>query len=155
MIYKGIQYTITATAEPDIWRWRFPGRRYRQDRQNPDKAGRVGRPPRSSKNRHCTQGIGLIVTARKRRSHRLVSTMSCDLVLKFIGMNKLDRGRTSFPPTFSYRSIAGYGFFRGSHRCGYDCLAREAQMEEFVHSENLKLYRKMLKPPTNRGARRC
>ena len=23
MIHKGIQYTIAATAEPDIWRWRF------------------------------------------------------------------------------------------------------------------------------------
>ena len=23
VIYKGIEYTIAATAEPDIWRWRF------------------------------------------------------------------------------------------------------------------------------------
>jgi hypothetical protein len=23
VIHRGIQYTITATAEPDIWRWRF------------------------------------------------------------------------------------------------------------------------------------
>lgn len=23
VIYKGIQYTIAATDEPDIWRWRF------------------------------------------------------------------------------------------------------------------------------------
>ena len=23
MVYKGIEYTIAATAEPDIWRWRF------------------------------------------------------------------------------------------------------------------------------------
>jgi uncharacterized membrane protein YcjF (UPF0283 family) len=23
VIYKGIQYTISATEEPDIWRWRF------------------------------------------------------------------------------------------------------------------------------------
>jgi hypothetical protein len=23
MIHRGIQYTIAATAEPDIWRWRF------------------------------------------------------------------------------------------------------------------------------------
>jgi hypothetical protein len=22
-IYKGIQYTIAATAEPDVWRWQF------------------------------------------------------------------------------------------------------------------------------------
>jgi hypothetical protein len=79
--------------------------------------------------------------------------MSCDLVLKSIGMNKLDRGRTGFPPTFSYRSIAGYGFFRGLHRRGNDCLAREAQMEEFVHSENLKLYRKMLAETTDEQKR--
>jgi len=23
VVYKGIQYTIAATAEPDIWLWRF------------------------------------------------------------------------------------------------------------------------------------
>jgi hypothetical protein len=23
VIHKGIQYTIAATAEPDVWRWRF------------------------------------------------------------------------------------------------------------------------------------
>lgn len=23
MIHRDIQYTITATAEPDVWRWRF------------------------------------------------------------------------------------------------------------------------------------
>jgi hypothetical protein len=23
VIYKGIEYTISATDEPDIWRWRF------------------------------------------------------------------------------------------------------------------------------------
>ena len=23
MIYRGVQYTVTATAEPDIWQWRF------------------------------------------------------------------------------------------------------------------------------------
>jgi hypothetical protein len=23
MIHKGIQYSLTATAEPDVWRWRF------------------------------------------------------------------------------------------------------------------------------------
>ena len=23
MIYKGIEYTVTATSEPDIWQWRF------------------------------------------------------------------------------------------------------------------------------------
>jgi len=23
VVYKGIEYTIAATAEPDIWRWRF------------------------------------------------------------------------------------------------------------------------------------
>jgi hypothetical protein len=30
--------------------------------------------------------------------------MSSDLMLKSTGVNKLDRGRTSFPPTFSYLS---------------------------------------------------
>ena len=23
MIYKGVEYTVVATAEPDIWEWRF------------------------------------------------------------------------------------------------------------------------------------
>ena len=23
MIYKGIEYSVTATSEPDIWQWRF------------------------------------------------------------------------------------------------------------------------------------
>ena len=23
VIYRGVQYTVTATAEPDIWQWRF------------------------------------------------------------------------------------------------------------------------------------
>ena len=23
MIYKGVEYTITATGEPDLWYWRF------------------------------------------------------------------------------------------------------------------------------------
>lgn len=23
MIYRSVQYTVTATAEPDIWQWRF------------------------------------------------------------------------------------------------------------------------------------
>ena len=23
MIYKGVEYTVMATAEPDIWEWRF------------------------------------------------------------------------------------------------------------------------------------
>ena len=23
MIYKGVEYTITATGEPDLWHWRF------------------------------------------------------------------------------------------------------------------------------------
>ena len=23
MIHRDIQYTVTATAEPDVWRWRF------------------------------------------------------------------------------------------------------------------------------------
>ena len=23
MIYKGVEYTVVATAEPDVWEWRF------------------------------------------------------------------------------------------------------------------------------------
>ena len=23
MIYKGVEYSVTATGEPDIWQWRF------------------------------------------------------------------------------------------------------------------------------------
>lgn len=23
MIYKGVEYSVTATSEPDIWQWRF------------------------------------------------------------------------------------------------------------------------------------
>jgi hypothetical protein len=23
LIYKGIEYTVSATAEPDVWRWSF------------------------------------------------------------------------------------------------------------------------------------
>jgi hypothetical protein len=23
VIYKGVQYTLAATAEPDVWRWQF------------------------------------------------------------------------------------------------------------------------------------
>ena len=23
MIYKGVEYSVTATSEPDVWQWRF------------------------------------------------------------------------------------------------------------------------------------
>ena len=66
MIYKGVEYTVMATAEPDVWEWRYQigdkvktGRTQtrlaalatRRVQSKIDAALRAAKPPPPSKNR--------------------------------------------------------------------------------------------------------